>query len=75
MKLFSFKLWIPILLVGIILIVSLPAMKESANKGIPTHTHINWQATIGEVCIGLGSIASIIRGAVEFVKLFKKEKK
>jgi hypothetical protein len=41
------------------------------NKGVPVH-EINWQAIIGEVCVGLGSTAAIIRGLVELVHLFKK---
>jgi hypothetical protein len=75
MRWFSLKLWVPVLLVGVVLIVSMPVMHDLPDKGIPTPPSTNWQALIGEVCIGLGSLASIIRGLVELVKLFKRGKK
>jgi uncharacterized membrane protein YqhA len=69
MKILSLKIWIPLIVIGVLALMFMPAYMP--NKGVPTH-EINWQAIIGEVCVGLGSLAACIRGIVELVHLFKK---
>lgn len=74
-KYLSFSLWLPVLLLGIALLFTLPTMKESANKGIPQPQSINWQVLVGEICLGLGSLATIVRGIAELVKLLLPKKR
>jgi hypothetical protein len=103
-RLLSLKVWLPILALGLVLMVMIPAMAprqaaryaphpapapsegEMQKRSGPTPPEstpvpkaqapapsysapINWTSVLSQVCIALGSIAAIVRGIVEFIKL------
>jgi len=109
-RLLSLKVWLPVLALGLVLMVMIPAMAprqaaryaphppppvmepapapsegemqkrsgptapettpEPKAQPAPSYTEpINWTSVLSQVCIALGSIAAIVRGLVEFIKL------
>lgn len=102
-KILSFKIWIPVLILGVFVALATPSLymsKEAVRSGphpppapdmgemdkstgpsapmttpVPAPTPINWTSLISQVCIGLGSLASVIRGVAELVKLIMPKRK
>lgn len=110
-RLLSLKVWLPVLLLGLVLMIMIPAMaprqaaryaphppppvepmpapapgedrdmqkrsrpsapETTPQAKVPTvyaAAPINWTSVLSQVCIALGSIAAIVRGLVEFIKL------
>jgi hypothetical protein len=86
MKYLNLKLWLPVLLLGIIgmvvfsppiyykSVLSVPLGGDVAVVTTPAKMSIDWASLVSQICVGLGSLATIIKGITELIKMVFKRK-